>query len=391
MVKPFVLLTDAASLKTINTMAPPPNRFLTRILAFLQTYQYHVYLVDTKSNCIADMISRAELGPAPAEKPFETALHDENFLQCIDMTDLKPDRPDEQQREWAAYAMNWAETPDREFDPPDDQLTTANLATTAACAATSETSSSTETLENYTAQLNSTVSLKAEQLRDPFCSGMIKYLTSGQLPEDSNVLARTIVASAEFYAMDDDLLCRAINCLKKLNTDQLLAVVPENLHEQLITETHINLAHAGVERLVQCIKQKYFVQNLLTKCMDHVKRCLNCQAAKPTHIPKSPLKQIRSAGPFHTIHIDIGVINNPVGPNGERYILAVIDSFSRFLVLIPLCDIKAVTVAQAIFSRVLSLFGFCSKIISDRGAQFVSEVFSHLATLFDIRLKNVSA
>ena len=72
--------------------------------------------------------------------------------------------------------------------------------------------------------------------------------------------------------------------------------------------------------------------------------------------------KIESTSPWDVISIDV---MGPfvVGRKGERYILSVIDSFSQYLILIPIKDHNATTVSQALFKRVISYVGCPQKIL----------------------------
>eukprot|EP01083_Nonionella_stella_P264938 898055_1 len=78
--------------------------------------------------------------------------------------------------------------------------------------------------------------------------------------------------------------------------------------------------------------------------------------------------------PFEQISVDI------VGPlpitakNGFRYIVTIIDKFTRFCKLVPVTNIKAITVLKAI-DKWIDTFGPPSTILSDNGSQFTSAIY----------------
>jgi len=76
--------------------------------------------------------------------------------------------------------------------------------------------------------------------------------------------------------------------------------------------------------------------------------------------------------------------------NGERYILGVIDYFTKFPMLIPIRNMEAKTVAAALIKRWITVFGAPHSIHSDRGTCFESEIFREMCSLLNIKKTKTS-
>ena len=92
---------------------------------------------------------------------------------------------------------------------------------------------------------------------------------------------------------------------------------------------------------------------------------------------------IESTSPCDILSIDV------VGPfvsskRGERYILSIIDCFTKYLILVPLKDHTASTVSKALFERVIGYFGCRRKILSDRGTEFTGRIWTDLMDLLGV-------
>ena len=61
--------------------------------------------------------------------------------------------------------------------------------------------------------------------------------------------------------------------------------------------------------------------------------------------------------------------------SGYRYILTIIDRYSRFVSAIPLQEITAITVSNALVTNRVSIFGVPSSVTTDRGSNFESRIF----------------
>ena len=69
---------------------------------------------------------------------------------------------------------------------------------------------------------------------------------------------------------------------------------------------------------------------------------------------------------------------------GNRFILVVVDYFTKWVELFPLPSIKATVIAQTFLDEVIGRFGFSIRVISDNGVQFLSDVFIQLCELLAI-------
>jgi transposase InsO family protein len=116
-----------------------------------------------------------------------------------------------------------------------------------------------------------------------------------------------------------------------------------------------------------------------------VNKCKLCQQRKTgNQMVQPPKNKTTTTFPFEKLAIDItGPL--PVTKSGHRYILGVIDYFSKFIMLIPLRNTDSMTVAEAIFKKWICLFGAPNSIHSDRGTCFESALFLDLCKLCGIR------
>ena len=97
-----------------------------------------------------------------------------------------------------------------------------------------------------------------------------------------------------------------------------------------------------------------------------------------------PKGKIESTSLWDVLSIDV---MGPfvAGRKGERYILSIIDCFSRYLILVPLRDHTTTTVNRALYERVIGYFGCPQKILSDRGTEFTGSIWIKLVELLGIQ------
>ena len=87
---------------------------------------------------------------------------------------------------------------------------------------------------------------------------------------------------------------------------------------------------------------------------------------------------------FERVATDIAV-NFAKTERGNSYILAIQDYFTKYLVLVPMADMKAETVSRAIADHWIRWFGAPMEIYSDQGRQYESKLMKEVFGLFGIR------
>ena len=108
--------------------------------------------------------------------------------------------------------------------------------------------------------------------------------------------------------------------------------------------------------------------------------CLQCQRAKVTTHVRAPVEPLpMPSSRFESLHVDlVGLL--PLS-QGFSYLLTVVDRFTRWPEAIPVVDISAETCARAFLMHWVARFGVPATLTSDRGRQFVSELWKKTAIL----------
>ena len=139
--------------------------------------------------------------------------------------------------------------------------------------------------------------------------------------------------------------------------------------ENNLRKLHETLCHPGVTRMLHFVKTKNLpysledIKNVTSKC--HACAELKPQFFKP---PKQTL--VKATQPFERLSIDF---KGPVpSRSNNKYILTVIDEFSRFPFAFAVPNMFSSTVISCLV-QLFSIFGTPAYVHSDRGRSFMSE------------------
>lgn len=137
---------------------------------------------------------------------------------------------------------------------------------------------------------------------------------------------------------------------------------------QNLKELHRRLCHPGITRLWAYIRSKNIPASL-DEVRDVVKKCETCARVKPRYFKGTQGEVVRASRPFERLAIDFkGPMSNSTG---NRYLLTVVDEFSRFPWAFPCSDMSSKTVIYCL-RQLFCIFGTPVAIHSDRGAAFIS-------------------
>ena len=138
---------------------------------------------------------------------------------------------------------------------------------------------------------------------------------------------------------------------------------------QELHQIHQKLCHPGITRLTHFVRTKNLPYSL-----DQVKQitesCKSCMYLKPK-FPNLQGTLIKAIVPFQRLNMDFkGPL--PTSTTGNKYLLTIIDEFSRFPFAYPCKDMSSKTIINCL-SHLFSIFGMPDMIHTDRGTDFLSE------------------
>ena len=169
--------------------------------------------------------------------------------------------------------------------------------------------------------------------------------------------------------------------------DALSRICSSTVSEDKLRALHKDLCHPGVTRMLHFVRSKnlpYSVEDVRAV----TKTCRVCSEVKPRYFKTSPQSLIKATQPFERLSVDS---KGPLPTNSRnRYLLTVVDEYSRFPFAFPCADVSAATVKKH-FIHLFSIFGNPSFIHSDRGTAFMSEELKSFLTSRNIATSRTTA
>ncbi len=211
---------------------------------------------------------------------------------------------------------------------------------------------------------------------------LVRFFIKGTLPPNAaDGYADTIRSK---YTFQEGVLCKNVAGEPRI-------VVPKGLRQKLMVAYHrLLLCHAGSEKTLGSMSKLFYWQGMSKEVKDFVTSCEACQKSKKTPPTHAGLLQPRHIlMPFDVIHVDFF---GPIRPSadGNRFILTVVDAYTRWPILIPLPNSLTETLSMALWDQVYSVHGCPVRVVSDQGPQFMSELYEELHRVLGIKLSHSS-
>lgn len=225
------------------------------------------------------------------------------------------------------------------------------------------------------------------QKTDPVWGPIVDFIQNEVIPSDKTE-ARHIISQSKHYVIDtfrDNVLHRRVI---RNGIVTLKLCVPQAWRKLILSIYHDSVwagGHMGRTKTLKKISEKFYFPHL-TKYTDlWIKSCPVCQKTKtPSRHVSAPLGSIAASRPNDMLCIDLwGPVTTSV--QGNRYILTMIDSFSRQAQVAPIPSKNANVVAKALISKWIAPYGPPIRVHSDRGGEFVNEILKEVCRLFHIK------
>ena len=224
-----------------------------------------------------------------------------------------------------------------------------------------------------------------EQGNDKFCSNIVAALSGEKI-----VLPKSV--GLEEFFVEEGVLFRQpkVNTRRDSSTKHQI-VVPKTLINKALEISHDSpiASHPGVLRTLERARNYFYWIHQAKDVKYYVKNCLHCQKRSTHGRLIAPLGEFKAVSrPLERVGIDLVELGTSY--SGNKYFVTIIDHFTRYVTAIPIPDKTADTVTQALL-KFVSDNSMPQTIISDRGSEFVNELFKTVCNNLKAKCKLTTA
>ena len=140
----------------------------------------------------------------------------------------------------------------------------------------------------------------------------------------------------------------------------------------------------GVRKLYAKIRRHFYWPALAADCYATVRNCPDC-ARNCLKLRKNvgELKLFPSTAPLESVCIDI--LGELIwSPRGNKYLLVIVDRFTKLVRTVPLKRITSSEVARAFVNHWVFAYGPPAELIADNGKQFTSKFFLDVCRILNV-------
>ena len=179
--------------------------------------------------------------------------------------------------------------------------------------------------------------------------------------------------------LKDNILFRK-HSLHEIEVNHL--VLPVVYHDIALAGLHYEAGHQGRDRTISLVKSRFYWPGMDGDVEKYIKNCPRCIRRKAQGKTAAKLVVVDSTYPMDLVCMDF--LSFEISAGSYEHILVITDHFTRYAQAIPLRNQTAKTTSSLLFNTFVCHYGFSSRLHSDQGRNFESEVIKELCAIANV-------
>ena len=427
----FLLRTDHAALRNLLRRDLPPTTRVERWILRLSEYTFKIEYQKGQNNVVADVLSRLPFATAqelPEDEPPVAPQDQDGVADSpdteVELPETAPSLDGEKTTRQLADAMlafhdrcddeqSDSTSSDSESDldasdgegvcePPEDIEGADGVLFQGDVSADRSTpivdmpiSREGTTAEDFA--IPGPEEFQAEQEADTELMQLRAWINSGQCPSVDSLAPMSGRMKALSQVFEETHIKEGVLVLRRLDDPERdLIIVPSSRVENIIRFFHEGPggAHQAPKATSAKIIRCFWLPDLKRDLRIYIACCPTCEKfLRINRTPRAGLRPMEIGGRCDCLAMDIvgGRDSLPTTPRGHKYILTIIDCFTRYAIAIPLIDQCTESIISALIGNLITVYGTPRRILTDQGRNFESEQFISFCNLFRISKIRTSA
>ena len=222
------------------------------------------------------------------------------------------------------------------------------------------------------------------------------HLRKGMLPSRQDTLLKECLGAEAkteqgkmFFCICNSLILNKglmyINTTPKGKTEGVLAfIIPMAQCCMALNGVHQDASNQGQQQTLALAQERFWWPMMAEDCQAIVRGCPHYQAFKG-EMPRAPLCPIRVYALLELVHLDYTSIKSTIELNKPpvvKNVLVMTDHFMRYALAVVTKDQTAKMVVKVFYEHFIAIFGVPTRLLSDRGANFMSALVEELCSAF---------
>ena len=205
------------------------------------------------------------------------------------------------------------------------------------------------------------------------------------LAKSGNIVNEVILDNRQEFVVKDNLV------FKVMRDTQLYLYIPATIDKQLLQYMHMIAGHQGFHRIINLVdRNQFYILDKKRLVREITSNCLYCAFLRPKVVTKVSEKAKPALIPSQSFAVDLLDMVSYKNDN-VRYLLTMMDIFSRYVLCLPLKSKNALEVAQQLIILCMQFNAFSAEIISDNAKEFKNNHLMALTEQLGIQLSFISS